>query len=87
MRSFVKIKPSQIGEIILSFTDIGKSRSCRDFLTSQICVLTLFAKIVFSESFLFNIDLWRYHSQTQCHVLKTDRQTDGQMTAILHTGR
>ena len=36
----------------LSFTDIGKSCSSRDFLTSQICLLTLFAKIKFSRKFL-----------------------------------
>ena len=32
MQSFVKIKSSQIGEITLSFTDIGKSRPSREFL-------------------------------------------------------
>ena len=31
MRSFMKIKSSQIGEIILSFTDIGKSCHSRAF--------------------------------------------------------
>ena len=51
MRSFVKIKSPQIGEITLSFTDLSKSRPCREFLTSQICVLTLFAKIKFSQKF------------------------------------
>ena len=40
------------GEITLSFTDIGKSSHSREFLTSQICVLTLFAKIKFSQKFL-----------------------------------
>ena len=29
--TFVKIKSSQIGEITLSFTYIGKSRPCREF--------------------------------------------------------
>ena len=29
-----------IGKITLPFTDIGKSRPCHNFLTSQICVLT-----------------------------------------------
>ena len=48
-RSFVKIKSSRTGEIILSFTDIGKSRSCCEISTSQICVLTLFAKNNFLE--------------------------------------
>ena len=51
LRSFVKIKTSRIGEIILSFTDTSKSSPCREFLTSQICVLTLFAKIKFSRKF------------------------------------
>ena len=31
MRSFVKIKPSRIGNITRSFTDIGKSCTVRDF--------------------------------------------------------
>ena len=44
MRSFVKIKPSQNGGINLSFTDVGKSCQNREFLTWQICFLTLFAK-------------------------------------------
>ena len=37
MRSFAKIKPPQIGDITLSFTDIGKSCPVRDFFTSQMC--------------------------------------------------
>ena len=45
MRSFVKTKSSKNGEITLSFTDIVKSCPSRDFLASQICYLTLFAKI------------------------------------------
>ena len=32
MRSFVKIKSSRNGEIILSFTDTGKSCLCHDIL-------------------------------------------------------
>ena len=35
MRCSAKIKSSRIGEITLSFTDIGKSRPCREFSTSQ----------------------------------------------------
>ena len=31
MRSFVKVKSSQIGEITLSFTYIGKSQLCGEF--------------------------------------------------------
>ena len=51
MRCFVKIKSTQIGEIFLSFTDISKSRPCCEFLTLQICVLTLFVKIKYSLKF------------------------------------
>ena len=32
MRSFVKIKPSRIGDITLSFTDMGKSCPVREFV-------------------------------------------------------
>ena len=39
---------SQIGEITMSYTDIGKSYPSRELLTSQICLLTLFVKIKFS---------------------------------------
>ena len=46
MQSFVKIKPSRIGDITLSFTDIGKSCPVGDFFLRHKCVvLTLFAKI------------------------------------------
>ena len=51
MRSFVKIKSSRNREITLSITDIGKSCPFREFLTSQIRLLTLFAKIKFSQKF------------------------------------
>ena len=51
MRSFVKMKSSQNGEITLSITDIGKSCSSREFLAPQECLLTLFAKIKFSRKF------------------------------------
>ena len=37
MRSFVKIKSSQNGEVTLLFTDIGKSCLSREFLMSLIC--------------------------------------------------
>ena len=42
----MKIKPSWIGDITLSFTDIGES--CP---TPQMCLLPLFAKIKFSRKF------------------------------------
>ena len=50
MRSFVKIEPSRIGDITFSF-DIGKSCHVRDIFTSQMCLLTLFAKMKFSRKF------------------------------------
>ena len=52
MRRFLKIKSPQNTEITLLFTDIGKSYPCPKFLMSQICLLTLFAKIKFSQNFL-----------------------------------
>ena len=51
MRSFVKIKFSRNGDIALPFTDLGKSCLSGDLLTSQVCLLTLFAKIKFSRKF------------------------------------
>ena len=48
-RNFVKIKSSRNGEITLLFTDLRKSFPNREFLTSQICLLALFAKIKFSR--------------------------------------
>ena len=36
MRSFVKIKPSQLGDIILSFTDIGKPSPVRDLYVANV---------------------------------------------------
>ena len=51
VRSLVKINPSQNGEITSMFTDVGKSVSGHEFLMSQICSLTLFAKIKFSPKF------------------------------------
>ena len=52
MRSFVKMKPSRNGQITLSFIDIGKSCLSREFFTSLICLLMLFAKIKISRKFL-----------------------------------
>ena len=51
MRSFVKIKHWQNSEITLAFTDVGKSYLVQIFLTSQMCLLMLFAKIKFSRKF------------------------------------
>ena len=55
MRSFVKIKPSRIG-------NIGKSCPVHEFFTSQICLLTLFAKIKLSQKFP-NTQYLLYQSQ------------------------
>ena len=35
----------------MSFTDVGKSCPSCEFLTSQMCLLTLLAKIIFSQKF------------------------------------
>ena len=51
MRSFVKMKSSRNREITLSITDIGKSCHSREFLTSYVYLLTLFAKMKFSQKF------------------------------------
>ena len=48
---FRENKSSRISKITLLITDIGKSCTCREFLTAKICVLTLFAKIKFSRKF------------------------------------
>ena len=52
MQSFVKTKSLQNGEITLSITDIGKSCFSREFLTSQVCLLTLIEEIKFSRKLL-----------------------------------
>ena len=41
---FAKTKPSWNDNMTLSFTDVGKLCPSREFLTSLICLLTLFAK-------------------------------------------
>ena len=45
----VKIKSSRNGETIMSFLDVSTSCHGRELLTSQKCLLTLFAKIKFSQ--------------------------------------
>ena len=51
MRSFVKIKSSQKGDINLSTTDIGESYHSCEIFRSKVCLLTLFAKLKFSRKF------------------------------------
>ena len=48
----MKIKSLRNSEITLSFTDIGQSCPSHEFLTLQICLLTLFAKIKLLQIFL-----------------------------------
>ena len=45
MRGSMKIKPLQNEEITVMFTDVGKSCSSCEFLTWQMRLLMLFAKI------------------------------------------
>ena len=47
-RSFVKTKFSRNGEITLSITDIGKTCPSGEFLTSQVCLLTLISGLTVS---------------------------------------
>ena len=49
MQSFVKIKSSRFRAML--FTDIGKSCPSCDLLMPQIYLLSLFAKIKFSQKF------------------------------------
>ena len=51
MRSSVKIKPTRNGKITLSFIDICKSCLNREFVTSLMCLLMLFAKMKYSRNF------------------------------------
>ena len=48
----MKINASQNTEISLSLTDVVYSCPSREFETWQICLLTQFAKIKFSQKFL-----------------------------------
>ena len=48
---FRENKPSRNGEITMSFTNIGKSCPTCEFISSQICLLMLFAKIKCSRKF------------------------------------
>ena len=68
MRSFMKIKSLQNGEIIPLFTDIGKSYLSCEFQTSQICLLTPFAKIEFSQKFP-GLQYLLSTSAKPCHIL------------------
>ena len=54
MRSFVKIKPSQIGEITLSFTD-GKPCPSREFLTWLICLKCIYENKILAKNSEFTV--------------------------------
>ena len=65
MRSSVKIKSSRNGEITMSFNEKEKSCTNREYLASQICIFTLFAKIIFSQknaALQYIVKLWQ-----KCH--------------------
>ena len=47
MRSFMKIKTSQNGQVTLSFTYVGKSCPSHEFLTRKMSLLTIFAEFKF----------------------------------------
>ena len=64
---FRENKSSQNGRITLSFTDIWKLCLSREFLASQICLLTLFAKIKLSRKFP-NL---QYHNGNQLRLTVT----------------
>ena len=57
--NFMKINLLSKGEMTLSSTDAGFSCLSHEFLTWQICLLTLFVKIKFSRKFLnFKYMIW-----------------------------
>ena len=70
----MKIKPSQKGEANLSSTDAGKSFQNHEFLSRQICLLTLFMKINSNENFRIyssgtgslNVSNWSASTDTLC---------------------
>ena len=49
--AYVKLKSSRNAKLSQSFTNIGKSCPIREFLASQIILLTLFKKTKFSQKF------------------------------------
>ena len=55
LNGIVKTKSSRNGEITLSFTDIGRSCHSNEFLTPQICLLTLFAKKILAKISEFTV--------------------------------
>ena len=78
MQSFVKIKPSWNKVNTLSLTDVGKSSPSHRFLTWQICLLRLFAKIKFFTK-IYNFKLQNYFELSQDPDLccQADRHEEG----------
>ena len=80
MRIFVKIIHSRIGEITLSFTDIVNHA----LVSSQICVLTLFTKIKFSQKFP-NLQYALSHLKSpHCFFLNCHRDDPYCLMWVLH---
>ena len=52
---YVEIKLSLNSKITLSFTDIGKSSPNCEFLSSQLCLLTLFANKILAKISEFSV--------------------------------
>ena len=67
-------KFSRNDEISLPFTDVVKSCSYRECLTSQTYLLTLFAKIKFSHKYLQNLDPvvpnTTFRNNLYCHIVE-----------------
>ena len=56
MQSFMKIKSSQNGKITLSFVNMTKSCPSHELFMSEICLITLLAKIkIFKKIFEFTV--------------------------------
>ena len=70
MRSLGNIKASKTGEMVLSFTDVGKSCPSCKFSKSQICLSKLFAKINLLQKSLNLQYLFRFFAKYDCSVLK-----------------
>ena len=62
MRSFVKIKSSQNGEITLSFTDIEKSCPSREYIASQICLRAIRENKILSKISGFSVMSFLLHA-------------------------
>ena len=76
MRSFVKIKPLQIGDITLLFTDIGKSCPVRDIYVANVSfnrirenkILAKISKFTVIKQDSVCVDALCVSQQFFCHV-------------------